>query len=107
MGHILGKTLQCLVLLACGWSAAHAQQISASRPLKTTDQMTMRQVWREDLIRKGFYHPLAPKPFRLAVPLMNFDNDDRGPKLMLGFAPRLRSVDGRNVVLLFTSIDIE
>lgn len=105
MDRALGRLLQCFLWYTCGWSIAAAQGMQTNPAPFKPDRYSARQEWRADLIRKGYYNPLAPKPFRIAIPLT--ERSDPGPQLMLGFAPRMREIDGRNVILLFTTINIE
>jgi hypothetical protein len=104
MVRALGKLAQCLIILLCSWNIAQAQHPSGKKAL-SLEYRSVRHEWRDALIRNGFYNPMMPKPYRLAIPLIK--NEGNGPDLMLGFAPRLRPVDGRNVILLFAAIPLD
>lgn len=98
------KLAQCLVILLCSCGIAQAHNLSVKKVL-SLEYKSVRHEWRDALIRSGFYNPMMPKPYRLAIPLIR--NGGHGPDLMLGFAPRLRPVDGRNVILLFAAIPLD
>lgn len=107
MASAYAKLIQISAMIFCGISAAQAQPLSPTPALPelSLEYKSARHEWREALVRDGYYNPLMPKPYRLAIPLI--DGQNGKPKLMLGFAPRLRSVDGKNVVLIFTAIPLD
>lgn len=97
--------VRCLVPVVMFASSAYADNHNASPRETFVDPMTWKKNFRNQLQEQGLYHPKAPRGFKVGLPLMQFGSS--GPHLMLGYAPRLRQVDARNVTLVFVTFTLD
>lgn len=96
---------KCLVSVWMLSSAAYAHDHHLSQRETFVDPITWKKNLRKQLQEQGLYHPKAPRGFKVGLPLMQFGST--GPHLMLGYAPRLRQVDARNVTLVFVTFTLD
>lgn len=96
---------KCLVSIVMFSPAANAHDHHLSPRETFNDTMTWKKNFRNQLQQQGLYNPKAPRGFKVGLPLMQFGST--GPHLMLGYAPRLKQVDARNVTLVFVTFSLD
>lgn len=99
------RLASCIVALSMMTGQALAGDVVIDDQSDAARAKQIRNAWRSELQRMGFYHPKLPRAYRIGVPVFQFG--DNGPKLMVGYTPRLQPIDGRKVFLVYATFELD